>query len=271
MSRESVPRRRFVKWAVSAGAATAGAILVSSFFGSDPRSHASTPISQDSPKKWVMVIDLQRCNGCKKCTQACVDEHKVPPAWGNPSYNGYQEWIMVVPTSSEPNQALQFLPVPCMNCMNAPCVKVCPVGATYYNNEGLVVIDNIRCIGCRFCMAACPYDRRYFNWAEPPHTPDEQFINYTPDYPVPHRKGTVEKCNFCSHRVRIGRLPFCVEACRNEGMKAIFFGDANEDVITDGDEVFSLSEILAKRGGYRLKEELGTEPSVYYLPPTEGD
>lgn len=257
-----------MKWAASAGAAATSAILLSYLLGDSSKTFAAGPKATGSSRKWVMAIDLERCNGCKKCTQACVDEHKVPPAWGNPNYNGYQEWIMVIQTSADPRDAAPFLPTPCMNCANAPCVKVCPVGATYYNDEELVVIDNMRCIGCRFCMAACPYDRRYFNWGEPPHTPDEQFINYTPDYPVPHRKGTVEKCNWCSHRVRMGRLPACVEACHSEGMNAIFFGDANEDAITNGEKVLSLSESLATRGGYRLKEELGTEPRLYYLPPT---
>lgn len=257
-----------MKLAAGAGAAAASGFVLSDFLKNLSRTYAASPNSERNPRKWVIVIDLARCNGCKKCTEWCVTEHKVPPAWGNPSYNGYQEWIAVVQTSNDPKNAAPFRPTPCMNCMNAPCVKVCPVGATYYNDEGLVVTDIARCIGTRFCMAACPYDRRYFNWGEPPHTPDEQFINYTPDFPVLHRKGTVEKCNWCAHRVRMGRLPACVEACRDEGMNAIFFGDASEDVITNGEEVFSLSEILAARGGYRFQEELGTEPSLYYLPPT---
>jgi len=265
---KTLSRRRFMKWAASVGVAAAGGMALSNFAETRSKFTAMAQMAGGGQRRWVMVIDLERCNGCQKCTQACVDEHHIPPAWGNPNYNGYQEWIKVVHTSSDPNDAAQFLPMPCFNCQNAPCVKVCPVGATYYNDEGLVVIDNTRCIGCRFCMAACPYDRRYFNWGEPPHTPDEQFINYTPDYPVPHRKGTTEKCNWCSHRVRMGRLPACVEACHKEGMNAIFFGDANEDAITNGQETLVLSETLARRSGYRFREELGTEPSLYYLPPS---
>jgi len=263
---QSPSRRRFIKWAIGIGAAATGAILVPNM--PDVSKLMTTGQSPSSGRKWVMVIDLERCNGCKACTDACIEEHKVPFAWGNPNHNGYQEWIRVIETSNDPQNAAPYLPMPCLNCQNAPCAKVCPVGATFYNDEGLVVVDNTRCIGCRFCMAACPYDRRYFNWGEPASTPDEQFVKYTPDYPVPHRRGTVEKCNWCSHRVKMGRLPACVDACHREGMNAIYFGDTNEDVITNGEETLVLSQVLAKRGGYRLKEELGTEPSLYYLPPT---
>lgn len=223
--------------------------------------------SQGRRRKWVMVIDLERCDGCRKCTEACIEEHNVPQTWGGPGYNGKQQWIEVVETNPDPKASGRFLPTPCMNCENAPCVKVCPVGATYYNEDAIVLIDNTRCIGCRFCMAACPYSRRFFNWGEPEHGADEQFIQYSPDYPVPHRKGTVEKCIFCAHRVSRGRLPACVEACTKAGMKAIYFGDANEDAVSNGEEVVRLSELLDKRGGFRLKEEFGTDPSVYYLHP----
>jgi len=220
-----------------------------------------------------MVIDLERCDGCMKCTDACIETHLVPPAWGEPNRNGRQEWIKVYKIGEDlgpPGPEGNFLPAPCMHCENAPCVKVCPVGATYHDEDGIVLIDHDRCIGCRFCMVACPYERRYFNWGEP-HTEEERarlaFAQYSPEYPVPHRKGTVEKCMFCAHYVRYGRLPACVEACTKAGMKAIFFGDANEDVVTNGVEVLKLSELLRSRGAFRWKEELGTNPRVFYLPP----
>lgn len=225
-----------------------------------------------------MSIDLERCDGCGQCTNACIDTHLVPPSWSESNDgdkgNGRQEWIKVYdlkqdlgPLGPKGN----FLPAPCMQCENAPCVKVCPVvGATYHNDQGIVLIDHDKCIGCRYCMAACPYERRYFNWGEP-HTEEERaklaFSSYSPEYPVPHRKGTVEKCMFCAHYIKDGKLPACVDACTKAGMKAIYFGDAYEDVVTNGVEVLRFSEFLASRGGYRLKEELGTEPRVYYLPP----
>ena len=186
-----------------------------------------------------MVVDQDLCDGCGKCTEACISEHRVPPAWGEPSYHGAQEWIEVFKNEQNDGGEAVFQPTLCMNCQNAPCVKVCPVGATYYNEDGIVLIDNTRCIGCRFCMAACPYSRRYFNWGEPPHSADEVLIQYNPEYPVPHRRGTVEKCHVCAHRVKNGRLPACVEMCKLQGMKALYFGDSNEDVVTNGEEAFS--------------------------------
>jgi molybdopterin-containing oxidoreductase family iron-sulfur binding subunit len=120
-------------------------------------------------------------------------------------------------------------------------------------------------------MAACPYERRYFNWGEP-HTEEERakltFADYSPEYPVPHRKGTVEKCDFCSHTAKYGKLPACVEACTKAGMKTIYFGDAYENAVSNGAEMVKLSDLLNRRLGFRWKEELGTEPRVYYLPPS---
>lgn len=264
-------RRKFLKAGAIAGAALlAGAILKTS------PATSQTPKTSRPPRKWVMVIDLDRCDGCQECTEACITEHMVPPAWGKPNYKGRQEWIKVYDLKQDLGQRGSkgnFLPVPCMHCENPPCVKVCPVvGATYRNDEGITLIDNEKCIGCRYCIAACPYERRFFNWGEP-HTEEEKaklvFAHSTPEYPVPHKKGTVGKCMFCAHRVIQGRLPACVEACTKKGMKAIYFGDAYEDAVTNGAEVVKLSELLSSRGASRLKEELGTEPRVYYLHPME--
>ncbi len=146
-------------------------------------------------------------------------------------------------------------------------MKVCPVGATYKRDDGLVLINQDTCIGCRFCMSACPYEARYFNWFDPPVSAEEKFITYSDEYPVPHRRGVVEKCMFCAHRTNMGRLPACVEACHNKGMDAIYFGDRLEDSVSNGAEVVRLSELLSKNNAYRLKEDLGTEPRVYYLAP----
>ncbi len=224
-----------------------------------------------------MVIDLERCDGCSECTDACIETHLIPPAWGEPNRKGKQEWIKVFNFQEDlgpPGQKGNFLPAPCMNCEDAPCVKVCPVGATYHNEDGVVLIDHGKCIGCRFCMAACPYERRYFNWGEP-HTEEEKayldLSSYSPEFPVPHRKGTVEKCMFCAHDTAHGKLPVCVKACTTAGMKAIYFGDAYEDAVSNGVEVVKLSDLLKSRLGFRWKEELGTDPRTYYLPPRGGD
>jgi len=206
-------------------------------------------------KKFVMVIDLARCGNARKCVEGCQEmHHKTPPT----------EWIKVKRMEDEGNPNPYWLPQPCFHCDNPPCTKVCPVDATFKREDGLVLIDNDRCIGCRFCMAACPYNSRSFNWAEPEVPEGTVMGEYSIEKSFPAKKGTVEKCDFCPDMAREGKLPDCVTACPNG---TIFFGDANEDAVTNGEDTFRLSELLKKRAGYRLLEDLGTEPRVYYLPP----
>ncbi len=258
-------RRDFLVWGASAGA---GAAIYSLMSKLEPLSAAQlTGLSQPSTagKKWVFVIDLDRCNGCAKCTEACIAEMQVPPAWGQPEFEGRQPWIQVF---SQPSGG--FLVAPCQNCQNAPCAKVCPVGATFYSEDHIVLIDQDRCIGCRICLAACPYERRFFNWFDPPITEEEKQQAYSVDSNTPHRRGVVEKCIWCRHRLLVGKLPACVEGCTRAGMKALWFGDSAEDVVANSEDVTSLSELLQNRGAYRLKDELGTLPSVLYLPPRSG-
>ncbi len=206
--------------------------------------------------RWVMVIDLARCDGCRECTRACTAMHFVPPG---------QEWIRVFEMRDNEAGAPYWLPRPCMHCDNPPCVKVCPVSAVWKREDGIVMQDTSRCIGCRFCMAACPYQARSFNWVEPPHTPEELAQPYSTDWNFPHHKGTTEKCIFCPALVREGKLPGCVAACP---MGAIYFGDQVEDAVTNSQgETVRFSSLIRENAGYRLLEELGTEPRVYYLPP----
>ncbi len=258
-SAPTTSRRQLLKGLGLAGAAAALSPVarLAATWAAPP--HASS--ASGRPRRWVMVIDLARCDGCKKCTLACQAEHVVPFE---------QEWIKV---SDVGNNAFDKYsqPVPCQHCEVAPCVKVCPVGATFHNQDGIVLVDHNRCIGCRFCMAACPYGARSFNWTEPKHTAAESFAQYSPEYPVPHRKGTVEKCMLCAHRVKVGRLPACLETCTKEGMKAIYFGDANENLVTNGEEVKKLSQLLGEGRAYQYKEELGTHPRVWYLLPARRD
>lgn len=145
------------------------------------------------------------------------------------------------------------------------CVSVCPVGATYKRPDGIVLIDNQRCIGCKFCMTGCPFSARVFNWKDPEVKVPEGHV-YDPETNIPAVEGTVGKCVFCADKLRKGELPRCVTACP---MGVIYFGDILEDSVTNGNETERFSKLMLDRAGYRYREELGTLPSVYYLPPNQ--
>lgn len=216
----------------------------------------TTPRQGIPGRKFVMVFDLAKCDGCGKCTQACSKMHFVPPD---------RQWIKVLRMQDSENTAPYFFPQPCYHCDNPPCTKVCPVDATFKRQDGIVLIDNERCIGCRFCMAACPYGARSFNWARPHDPPEALAEGYSPEHGYPRRVGTVEKCDFCPDMAAKGELPGCVTGCP---MGAIYYGDENEDAVTNSQgDTQRLSRMLLDHGGYRHLEELGTKPRVYYLPP----
>jgi len=181
--------------------------------------------------------------------------HHIPPE---------QNWIKVYPMKDAAYDAPYWQPTTCMHCDNPPCVKVCPVDATFKRQDGIVLIDSDRCIGCRFCMAACPYSTRVFNWGDPDLPEDIAKMDYSCETSIPQKKGTVGKCDFCPDMTRMGMLPHCVSACPNG---VFFFGDLNEDSVTNGSETFRFSDLIRDKAGYRLMEDLGTKPSVYYLPP----
>lgn len=206
-------------------------------------------------RKFVMVIDLARCKNARKCVTACQKMHHLPED---------KEWLQVRLMQETPESAPYWFPKTCFHCDNPPCVKVCPVDATYKRQDGIVLIDNDRCIGCKFCMAACPYSTRVFNWTEPDLPEEVMCQTYSPETSVPSKIGTVEKCDFCPDMAREGKLPDCVTACPNG---VFYFGDQNEDVVTNGDETVRFSDIIRDRAGYRFAEDLGTEPRVWYLPP----
>lgn len=206
-------------------------------------------------KKFVMVIDLSRCKNLKKCQSACNHMHFLEPD---------QSWVKVHSMQDAENSAPYWQPTICMHCDEPPCVKVCPVDATFKRQDGIVSIDSDRCVGCRFCMAACPYSTRIFNWDEPELPAEVAKQKYSCETSVPQKKGTVGKCDFCPDMVRKGELPHCVSACPNG---VFMFGDLNEDSVTNGAETFRFSDLIKDKAGYRLMEDLGTKPSVYYLPP----
>ena len=207
-------------------------------------------------RKFVMVVDLARCKNARKCKEACNKNHHT----GN-----QKEYLKVLKMQDHDAASPYWQPTMCFHCDEPPCVKVCPVDATFKRDDGLVLIDNDRCIGCRFCMAACPYSQRVFNWGEPETW--DQSVSYcsSPEISGVNAKiGTVEKCDFCPDMVRAGELPHCVTACPNG---VFYFGDENEDAVTNGEDTVKLSELLTTRAGYRALEDLGTKPRVYYLPP----
>ena len=207
-------------------------------------------------KRWVMVIDLSHCQHARRCVNACQGAHHLRPE---------QYHINVLQMQDSSKTAPYNMPKPCMHCDNPPCVSVCPVDATFKRQDGIVLIDNERCIGCRFCIAACPYSARVFHWFEPKDAEQDKGKNYDIELNIPQRKGTITKCLFSADRLRQGMLPYCVSACPNG---VYYFGDENEDAVTNGTtkETVSLSKLLRDNAGYRLMDELGTKPRVYYLP-----
>jgi len=207
-------------------------------------------------RKFCMVIDLARCKNARKCVDACQEGHLLPKD---------HEWMRLYLLQDDNKTAKYWFPRPCFHCDKPMCVSVCPVGATYKRPDGIVLIDNQRCIGCKFCMTGCPYSARVFNWKDPKVKVPEGHV-YDPETNIPAVEGTVGKCIFCADNLRKNELPRCVTACP---MGVIYFGDILEDTITNGTETERFSKLMFDRAGYRYREELGTLPSVYYLPPTQ--
>ncbi|MDO8634823.1 MAG: 4Fe-4S dicluster domain-containing protein [Dehalococcoidia bacterium] len=269
-SKKEYSRRSFIKLL---GVAGIGAIAVPGIASTAKDLYTKFKVDQtlqETPHKpkrlrqWVMVIDLKKCDGCEsidgvaKCTEACIKGHMIP----TPGGKWTQQWIQVL-KQELPGGGSFHMPVPCQQCENAPCNNVCPVGATFQTPEGIILIDHTKCIGCRLCMAACPYSRRFMNWEEPQQSAEAAFVKYSPEYPVPFKRGTVVKCIFCAHNTHQGKLPVCVQGCP---MKAIYFGDKEEDIASNGIEIVRLSRFLSENNAFRYKEDLGTQPRVYYLP-----
>ena len=223
--------------------------------------------------RWGMVIDLDKCFACQSCTAACRMENNTAVAGPDQAEIGRAVlWNEVLPflEGEYPNVTATLVPRPCQHCDNPPCIKVCPVKATFINEEGIVEVDYQRCIGCRMCTVACPYEIRYFNWYAPTW-PEPLTAHLNPDTETaPRPAGVVEKCTFCIQRRRKaeqqalaeGRpftatdyIPACVQTCTGH---ARYFGDL--------DDPYSLvSKLAHSPRAMRLLEELGTEPKVYYL------
>jgi len=210
------------------------------------------------------ALDISRCIGCRKCVYACVDEN-------NQSRDPQLHWITVLQMDkghgidlqhsdayydpeTVPQEDKFYMPVQCQQCENPPCVKVCPVEATWKEKDGIVIVDYDWCLGCRCCITACPYGARHFNWKKP-SLPSDQLnpeTHYLGNRPRP--QGVVEKCTFCIQRTRKGRYPACVEVCPVGARK---FGNLL-------DPKSEIRYILANKRVFILKEELNTQPKFFY-------
>jgi molybdopterin-containing oxidoreductase family iron-sulfur binding subunit len=208
-------------------------------------------------RRWIWVIDLSKCRNARQCISACQAAHHLRPD---------QFHINTLQMQENAHTPAFHMPKPCQHCDNPPCVAVCPVDATFKRPDGPVLIDNERCIGCRFCIAACPYSARMLNWVKPKFEEQDKDLPYNVELNIPQRLGTITKCLMSSDRLREGKLPYCVSACPNG---VYYFGDENEDAVTNGTtkETVRLSKLLSDNGAYQLLSELGTKPRVYYLPP----
>lgn len=200
--------------------------------------------------KLGMTIDLKRCMGCHTCALGCKMQNNVPMGmlWNRILTDGGED--VDTARGEFPNLKKSWLPLACLHCENAPCVKVCPVGATYRDDDGRVLINYDRCIGCRYCMAACPYNVRVFNWQKPVREPGFSY-GEAPTRP----KGVMEKCTLCVERTAKGLEPRCVEVCPAKARK---FGDLD-------DPHSEVARAVRERGGQQLLAEKGTKPQVYYL------
>ena len=264
-----VDRRRFLKIAgVSAAIGIGGkAIFKLLAPGEVEASIMDAPLTQ--AKRWGMVVDMKKMTDeiIDRCREACHKVHNVPD-WGNPRVEIKWIWKEIY-EHCFPGQGHNYeseelveknLPLLCNHCDNPPCCRVCPTKATWKReSDGLVIVDPHRCIGCRFCMAGCPYGSRSFNWGDPRKAPKELNPEFptNPDYPT-RTKGVVEKCNFCAERIAKGQFPACVEAANEVEEGSMLFGNL-EDF---GSEV---RVVLRSRYAITRKPELGTGPNIYYL------
>ena len=299
-------RRDFLKIVIAGTTLTVGAAVATKIIPgtSNPKSIKNLKKSEKSQQTlkykgrggpddpnvaFGMIIDLDKCDGCldkleevtvngktykePPCVKSCRINHNVPiftpttdyPEKAFDSNDDTMYWIKIFQKKDNPYTEPYFFPRVCMQCEFPPCVDVCPVSAAFRNQgDGLVLVDTDRCIGCRLCIAACPYEARYFNWKEYKEPNKLLAEKDTPFRLTNHVKGTTEKCDFCGHEGYEGRIAHCAAGCP-EG--AIYYGNLKENVVVNSKgEVLKVDETIKKYSGYRFKEELGTNPRVYYLP-----
>jgi len=235
-------RRRFLgsSAATVAGLALAPGVLLHEVGHAKP---ADKAVSGDV--RWGMLIDSNKCaEGCNDCVQACNDEHGLT-GFGRPATDA--QWIRKVTLKDKQTDYTQTLPLLCQHCEKPPCVDVCPTGASFRREDGIVLVDKHICIGCRYCMMACPYKARSFI-----HETLQDQKPYTP-----RGKGTVESCTFCVHRVDNDETPACVEACTAENHNAMVFGDLN-------DPSSEISKQLKQYNSRQIRADLQLNTGVRY-------
>lgn len=248
---------------LSASAATASKV-VKEFDDGTKGAHGSIYYAPpaDPDTQWGMVIDTNLCMGCGNCREACAKENNVGENSGLryiKILTMHKDEINIEHTRVRPRNSEDTwnMPVQCMQCENPPCTNACPITATWREEDGIIVVDYKKCMGCRYCIMNCPYWARHFNWEKPGAPVDGGNEEYAGDKHNPPQRpaGVVEKCTFCIHRVRLGKLTKCTEVCPK---KARIFGNI-------ADPNSTISRVLKERQGFRLKEELGTEPRIWYL------
>jgi len=241
-------RRQFV---TRAGAAAGAAAIAPGVFLTTPAQAKPADQAVSSDKRWGILVDANRCaDGCTDCVTACEEEN----GWGsaNPSEEQSSaeqkaQWIRKVTIKDKATQHVTTLPLLCQHCESPPCVDVCPTGASFKREDGIVLVDKHTCIGCRYCMMACPYKARSFV--------HESLKDQKPW--APRGKGTVESCTMCVHRVDKDQIPACVEACNAADHGALYFGDLY-------DENSEISRQLKEYGGKEIRADLGLNTGVRY-------
>jgi Fe-S-cluster-containing dehydrogenase component len=263
-----VDRRGFLKIAGTSALLGLGGKTAIDFLAPGALEASVNAVPLTEGKRWAMVIDMQKMDEeiMDKCIKACHREHNVPDL-GNPKdeikWMFKEEYEHTFPGQKhdyigDEVKHKNFLLL-CNHCSNPPCCRVCPTKATWQRKDGIVMMDQHRCIGCRFCMAACPFGARSFNWGDPRKAPKELNPDFptNQDYPT-REKGVVEKCTFCAERIAKGQLPACVEAANEIKENVLTFGDL-------ADPGSGVRAILRKHYTIRRKPELGTEPNIFYI------
>ena len=198
--------------------------------------------------RFGMVIDLNRCIGCHACALACKQHNATPKGvfWSR---------VLISEEGDYPNARVHYRPMLCMHCKNPECVRVCPTGASYQREDGITAIDRDKCVLCKYCMMACPYQVRTKILDIQPYHPGKEFTPYEKAAFPRHQLGVVSKCDFCASRLEEGKEPSCVQTCPG---RARVFGDLD-------DRSSEVAMLVARRNPGQLLPEMGTDPSVYYI------